>query len=243
MPVGVRRVLRCAIGICVIHTICVLICAYICPMDLINPLVQQYAERFTSPLDPLLQEIADHTLQNHPHAHMLSGHLQGKFLEFISYMVRPFRILEIGTFTGFSALCLARGLQPGGKLHTIELREEDASTCRENFHKAKANDQIILHVGNALNIIPAIDETWDLVFIDADKVNYRTYYELVLPFVNKNGVILADNVLFHGEVLEEPVKGKNGIAVHDFNQYVQQDGRVEQVMVTIRDGMMIIRKK
>jgi caffeoyl-CoA O-methyltransferase len=212
-------------------------------MDLINPLVQQYAEKFTSPLDNVLQQIADHTLQTHPQAHMLSGHLQGKFLEFISCMLRPARILEIGTFTGFSAICLAKGLQPGGKLHTIELREEDAAVARENFHKAKAIDQIILHVGNALNIIPAIGETWDLVFIDADKVNYRAYYELVLPIVNKNGVILADNVLFHGDVLQEPIKGKNGLAIHDFNQYVQQDQRVEQVVVTIRDGMMIIRKK
>jgi caffeoyl-CoA O-methyltransferase len=219
------------------------ICAYICIMDLINPNVQRYAEKFTSPSDELLQAIADHTLQHHAQAHMLSGHLQGKFLEFISYMLRPARILEIGTFTGFSALCLAKGLQPGGRLHTIELREQDAAVARENFHKAKANEQIILHVGNALNIIPALGESWDLVFIDADKVNYKAYYELVLPMINKNGVILADNVLFHGDVLEEPVKGKNGIAIHDFNQYVQQDERVEQVLVTIRDGMMIIRKK
>lgn len=212
-------------------------------MELINPLAQQYAEKFTSPLDDALQEIADHTLQIHEHSRMLSGHLQGKFLELISRMLQPFRILEIGTFTGFSAICLAKGLKPGGKLHTIELREQDAAVARQNFHKAKANDQIILHTGNALNIIPAIDEAWDLVFIDADKVNYRAYYELVLPIVNNNGVILADNVLFHGEVLEEPIKGKNGIAIHDFNQYVQQDERVEQVMVTIRDGIMIIRKK
>ncbi|HEY0679711.1 MAG TPA: O-methyltransferase [Chitinophagaceae bacterium] len=212
-------------------------------MDLINPYAQQYAERFTSPSDPLLQEIERHTLDTHPHAQMLSGHLQGKFLEFISLMVRPLKILEIGTFTGFSALCLLKGLQPGGKLHTIELREEDAAVARENFHKAKANDRIILHVGNALNIIPTIGETWDLVFIDADKVGYKQYYDLVLPSVNRNGFILADNVLFHGEVLENPVSGKNGIAIHDFNQYVQQDERVEQVMVTIRDGVMIIRKK
>jgi len=212
-------------------------------MELINPHAQQYAEHFTSPLNDVLHQIEQHTLSTHPESQMLSGHLQGKFLEFISCMLRPSRILEIGTFTGFSALCLAKGLQPGGKLHTIELREEDAATARENFHKAKANDQIILHVGNALNIIPALGETWDLVFIDADKVGYRQYYDLVLPALNKNGVILADNVLFHGDVLQDPIKGKNGKAIHDFNQYVQQDERVEQVMVTIRDGMMIIRKK
>ena len=212
-------------------------------MQLINPQAQQYAERHTSALDDVLHQVAQHTLNTHPDAQMLSGHLQGKFLEFISRMLRPARILEIGTFTGFSALCLAKGLQPGGKLHTIELREQDAATARENFHKANAGDQIILHVGNALDIIPAINETWDLVFIDADKPGYRRYYDLVLPILNKNGVILADNVLFHGDVLQDPVKGKNGKAIHDFNQYVQHDERVEQVMVTIRDGMMLIRKK
>jgi predicted O-methyltransferase YrrM len=212
-------------------------------MEIINPNAQQYAEEHTSPSDPLIHQIEEYTLQNHPQSQMLSGHLQGKFLEFISCMVRPTRILEIGTFTGFSALCLLKGLEPGGKLHTIELREEEAATARENFHKAKANDRIILHVGNALNIIPALDETWDLVFIDADKAGYKQYYELVLPMLNKKGVILADNVLFHGQVLEQPITGKNGIAIHDFNQHVQQDERVEQVMVTIRDGLMIIRKK
>jgi caffeoyl-CoA O-methyltransferase len=211
-------------------------------MDLIHPKAQQYAEAFTSPSDALLQQIEQET-SSHPQARMLSGHLQGKFLEFISCMVRPHKILEIGTFTGFSALSLLKGLQPGGKLHTIELREEDAATARQNFHKAKANDRIILHVGNALNIIPELGETWDLVFIDADKAGYKHYYELVLPYLNKNGVILADNVLFHGDVLNEPITGKNGVAIHAFNQYVQQDERVEQVMVTIRDGLMIIRKK
>jgi caffeoyl-CoA O-methyltransferase len=212
-------------------------------MDLINPHAQAYADRFTSHLDPLLHEIEQHTLQHHPQAQMLSGHLQGKFLEMISCMVRPSRILEIGTFTGFSALCLLKGLAPGGMLHTIELRDEDADTASRNFHKAKANDRIILHRGNALEIIPALQEKWDLVFIDADKVGYKQYYDLVLPAVNRNGVILADNVLFHGEVLEEPAKGKNAIAIHDFNEYVSRDDRTEQVLVTIRDGLMIIRKK
>ncbi|HYE53615.1 MAG TPA: O-methyltransferase [Chitinophagaceae bacterium] len=212
-------------------------------MELINPLVQTYAEQFTSAADPLLKQIEKDTLSNHPHAHMLSGHLQGKFLEFISQMVRPRRILEIGTFTGFSALSLIKGLQPNGKLHTIELRDEDAATARKNFHNAKANDRIILHIGNALDIIPALEEKWDLVFIDADKVNYTRYYDLVLPDVNTGGLILADNVLFHGEVLENPITGKNGKAIHAFNEHVRNDERVEQVMVTIRDGLMLIRKK
>lgn len=212
-------------------------------MELINPLAQQYAESFTSATDSVLTQIEQETNQNHPHAHMLSGHHQGKFLEFISHMVRPATILEIGTFTGYSALCLAKGLRSGGRLHTIELREEDAAVARENFHKAKANEKIILHVGNALEIIPTLGETWDLVFIDADKGNYKRYYDLVLPALNKDGVILADNVLFHGQVLEKPITGKNAIGIHEFNEHVRQDDGVEQVTVTIRDGLMIIRKK
>ncbi len=212
-------------------------------MDLIHPDAQRYAESFTSPVDAVLDEIEKETYRDHPQAHMLSGHLQGKFLEFISNLIKPNAILEIGTFTGYSALCLSKGLAPGGKLHTIELREEDAATARKNFHKAKANEKIILHVGNALEIIPSLGEKWDLVFIDADKVNYTRYYDLVLPAVNTNGLILADNVLFHGQVLEEPITGKNAIAIQEFNEHVLHDKSVEQVVVTIRDGLMMIRKK
>jgi predicted O-methyltransferase YrrM len=212
-------------------------------MDLIHPDAQRYAESFTSPVDAVLDEIEKETYRDHPQAHMLSGHWQGKFLEFISNLIKPTAILEIGTFTGYSALCLSKGLAPAGTLHTIELREEDAATARKNFHKAKANEKIILHVGNALDIIPSLGEKWDLVFIDADKVNYTRYYDLVLPAVNTNGLILADNVLFHGQVLEEPVTGKNAIAIQEFNEHVQRDKSVEQVIVTIRDGLMMIRKK
>lgn len=212
-------------------------------MELINPLVQAYAEKFTSPEDEFLKEIADQTYKHHPQSNMLSGHWQGKFLELISYMVRPSKVLEIGTFMGYSALCLAKGLLNDGQLHTIELRKEEGEIALQNFHKAKATEKIILHMGNALEIIPTIRESWDLVFIDADKVNYTTYYELVLPFVKKGGFILADNMLFHGEVLKEPLTGKNAIAIHAFNEYVKNDYRVEQVLITIRDGIMLIRKK
>jgi len=212
-------------------------------MELINPLAQAYAEKFTSPDDDLLQEIAAKTYKDHPQSNMLSGHLQGKFLEFISNIKRPARILEIGTFVGYNALCLAKGLLKDGKLHTIELNKEEADTALQNFHKAKVTDKILLHLGNALDIIPTLRETWDLVFIDADKVNYIAYYELVLPLVNKGGLILADNVLFHGEVLEEPITGKNGKAIQAFNEHIQKDDRVEHVLITIRDGVMMIRKK
>lgn len=212
-------------------------------MELINALAQSYSEQITSPEDTLLREVAENTYANHPHSNMLSGHVQGKFLEMLSRLVQPRRILEIGTFTGYSALCLAKGLLKDGQLHTIDVSEKDAATAQANFNRSNERGKIILHVGNALNIIPGLGETWDLVFIDADKVNYTEYFKLVLPAVREGGLILADNVLFHGEVLQDPVTGKNAKAIRAFNEYVQQDDRVEQILVTIRDGLLLIRKK
>lgn len=212
-------------------------------MGFIDPLAEIYAKKNTSALDDVLREIEMYTLSNHPQAHMLSGHVQGKVLEFFSRMIAPERILEIGTFTGFSALCLAKGLTANGKLVTIELREYDAATAKSFFVKAGMETKIDIHVGNALEIIPALKENWDLVFIDADKVNYINYYELTLPLVKKGGWILADNVLFHGEVLEENIKGKNAKAIDAFNEHVTNDKRVEQAMLTIRDGLLLIQKK
>jgi caffeoyl-CoA O-methyltransferase len=212
-------------------------------MELINPLVQDYAERYSSGESPLLKEIAAYTQAHHSQAHMLSGHLQGKFLEMISCVQRPGRILEIGTFMGYSALCLARGLEKGGQLHTIELRDEDADLAAGNFRRANWQDRIILHRGNALEIIPALEEVWDLVFIDADKVNYTEYYKLVLPRLRPGGLIIADNVLFHGQVLEKEITGKSAKAIQAFNELVSADDSVERVMLTIRDGLLFIRKK
>jgi caffeoyl-CoA O-methyltransferase len=212
-------------------------------MELINPHAEQYAKKNTSALDEVLREIEDYTLNNHPHAQMLSGHVQGKVLEFFSKMIAPERILEVGTFTGFSALCLAKGLTENGKLITLELREDDAATAAKYFEKAGMGPKIELHVGDALEIIPTLKENWDLVFIDADKVNYINYYELTLQAVKKGGWILADNVLFHGEVLEENIKGKNAKAIDAFNEHVRNDHRVEQAMLTVRDGLLLIQKK
>jgi len=212
-------------------------------MELIPHNVEAYAKLYTSPLDAVLDEIERHTNANHPHANMLSGHVQGKVLETISSMVRPQRVLEIGTFTGFSALCLLKGMPPGAVLHTLELREEDAATAKGYFEKAGAGKRIVQHTGDALSIIPGIKETWDLVFIDADKVNYINYYELTLPLLRTGGWIVADNVLFHGQVLEEPVTGKNAKAMDAFNKHVAKDERVQQVMLTVRDGLLIIQKK
>ena len=211
-------------------------------MDLIHPLVQAYAERFSSAEDALLQQVNRQT-QSHPHASMASGPVQGKLLELLSIIIKPRRILEIGSFTGYSALCLAKGLPVDGILHTIELRAEDAAMARENFNLSEAKDKIILHTGNALDIIPGLSESWDLVFIDADKTGYIDYYKMIVPGLKKGAVVLADNVLFHGEVLSEPLKGKNAKAIHAFNEFVQQDPTTEKLLLTIRDGLMLIVKK
>ncbi|MDB5249319.1 MAG: O-methyltransferase [Segetibacter sp.] len=214
------------------------------PNEVISPVAENYITKFTSPEDSVLKQINEETVKEHPQAHMISGHIQGKFLSFISNIINPKYVLEIGTFTGYSAICLAEGLQKkGGELHTIELREEDAATALKNFKVAGKENLIILHVGNAKEIIPTLPYEWDLVFIDADKVGYVEYYELILPRLSEKGVIIADNVLFHGQVLDEPIKGKNAIAIDAFNKHVSNDSRVEQVMLTIRDGLLLIKKK
>jgi caffeoyl-CoA O-methyltransferase len=211
-------------------------------MELVNEKAEIYAKQFSTPHDVLLQRVIDETNANHPHAHMLSSETQGKLLEFISKMLKPSKILEVGTFTGFSALCLAKGLTQEGMLHTLELREEDAATAQQYFNESAYAKQIQLHLGDAKQIIPALDEEWDLAFIDADKVSYIQYYELTLQRLRPGGWIIADNVLFHGQVLEDEVTGKNAKAIHDFNEYIKNDNRVEQVMLTIRDGLTIIKK-
>jgi len=212
-------------------------------MELINPLVQSYAESLSSPEDDLLQEINNFTLNNHSEYQMLSGHLQGKLLEMLSCMIRPRRILEIGTFTGYSAICLAKGLTDDGMLHTIELREKDANTAKEFFKKSTYGAKIVSHTGNAKDIIPVLNETWDLVFIDADKPGYIDYFNLVLPAVRQNGFIFADNIFFHGQVLEEPVSGKNGKAMKAFNEFIAARDDIEKVAVTLRDGLYLIKKR
>jgi len=213
-------------------------------MNIIDLKIESYAAAFASPQSEILQQIEKETLANHSHSQMLSGHVQGLFLSMMSQMIKPMNVLEIGSFTGFSAICLASGLQKGGQVHTIELREKDAQISEDNFIKAGLEKQIQLHRGNALDIISLLQENreWDLVFIDADKVSYIEYYELTLPKLKKGGFILADNVLFHGQVVAQPIKGKNAIAIDAFNHHVANDKKVEQVIVTLRDGLMLIRK-
>ncbi len=211
-------------------------------MELIHPNAQSYAESFSSAEDALLKEINQFTVQHHAESNMLSGHVQGKLLEMVSHMIRPSRILEIGTFTGYSALCLAKGLAEGGKLHTIELREADANLARSYFDRSYFAKQIISHKGNALDIIPKLEETWDLVFIDADKPAYIQYFNLVFSRLRKNGFILADNIFFHGQVLEEPVTGKSALGIKAFNEFIQGKEDIEKLVVTVRDGLYFIRK-
>ena len=212
-------------------------------MDFINPLANDYTQAYSNATPSYLKNLFEDTLATHEHGHLQSSWTQGGFLSFISKMLAPTHILEIGSFTGFSALCLAEGLTSNGALHTIELREEDAQKVKAAFDINPRSKQLHIHVGDAKEIIPTLQKKWDLVFIDADKTSYIEYYNLVLPLLNDKGIIIVDNVLFHGDVLEESIKGKSAKAIQAFNEYVLLDQKTEQVMLTIRDGLTLIRKK
>jgi predicted O-methyltransferase YrrM len=171
---------------------------------------------------------------------MISGPLQGNLLTMISKMIQPKRVLEIGTFTGYSAICLAKGLQKEGSLHTIESRSTEAKVARAFFDKSMYKDQIILHEGDAKEIIQELKEPWDLVFVDADKTGYITYFEILIQNAKPGSWMLFDNVFFHGEVLKEKLTGKNAKAIDDFNNYISKDQRIEKLMMTIRDGLTLL---
>jgi len=158
-------------------------------------------------------------------------------------MIRPRRILEIGTFTGYSAICLAKGLTEDGVLHTIESGESESAEARGFFAQSNEAKKIILHTGNALSIIPGLSETWDLVFIDADKPAYIQYFNLVFPQLRKNGFILADNIFFHGHSLESEPKEKSAQGIKEFNDFIKNNGSIEKVVLTIRDGLYLMKKK
>jgi predicted O-methyltransferase YrrM len=209
-------------------------------MDLIHQLAHDYALKHSSPMDDLLSEIHQYTLENHPESHMISGPLQGNLLTMVSRMIQPKRILEIGTFTGYSAICLAKGLKVDGFLHTVESRPSEAKVAREFFDKSKFKDQIILHEGDAKEVIKDLHESWDLVFVDADKTGYINYFDLLIQHAKSGSWMLFDNVFFHGEVLKEKLSGKNAKAIDEFNQYVSKDQRVEKLMLTIRDGLTLL---
>lgn len=211
--------------------------------ELIAEAVELYATQVTTIDNEVMQAIHAETMANHQHAHMLSSQVQGKLLSFLSTILQPTYVLEIGTFTGYSALCLSEGITAPGQVHTIEIREEDANTALKNFMRAQKQNLITLHQGNAKAIIPTLPYTWDMVFIDADKVSYIEYYELAIERLSQRGIIIADNVLFHGEVLKQPIAGKNAKAIDAFNKHIANDDRVEQVLLTIRDGLLLIKKK
>jgi caffeoyl-CoA O-methyltransferase len=176
---------------------------------------------------------------------MLSGHLQGRILSMFSHMIQPKRILEIGTYTGYSALCLAEGLTPDGKLITMDINEELEDRVRRYINDSDYSSQIDFRVGNALEIIPTLEDELDLVFIDADKPNYSNYFDLVIDKLRTGGIIIADNVLWSAKVLdpEQLANDEDTKALHEFNEKMQQDSRVENVLMPVRDGLMVVRKK
>jgi len=210
-------------------------------MDFISPAIQKYAEDHTSPESDLLKTINRDTHAKVLMPRMLSGHMQGRFLSMLSNMIKPMTILEIGTYTGYSAICLAEGLKSGGKLITIDINEELESSVRGYFNASGFEAAIDYRIGNALEIIPTLKENFDLVFIDADKENYARYYDLVINHVPLGGYILADNVLWSGKVLDDK-PDKDTRAIKEFNRKIQEDARVENVLLPVRDGIMVMRK-
>lgn len=192
----------------------------------------------------LLQQLTRETYQKILQPRMLSGHYQGRILSMISKLVNPVNILEIGTYTGYSALCLAEGMQASGEIHTIDINEELMGFQRKYFDKSGFGKQIVQHLGNALDIIPKLDKTFDLIFIDADKENYSNYFHAIIDKLNKGGIILSDNVLWSGKVLETTFKKEDTStpALIAYNALLKNDTRVETVVLPIRDGLTISRK-
>lgn len=214
-------------------------------MDFLDPKLSAYAELHTTGENELLQKLNRDTYANVLIPRMLSGHLQGRVLSMFSNMIQPKTILEIGTYTGYSALCLAEGLQTDGTLITIDINEELEDMVRSYFSASPFHNRIDFRVGNAMDIIPSIDAEIDMVFIDADKPNYSNYFDLVLPKLRKGGIIVADNVLWSGKVIndEQLQKDEDTKALNSFNQKVMNHPDVENVLMPVRDGLMVIRKK
>ncbi len=211
--------------------------------SLLSRQIEDYTERYTTPPSIVLAELNRQTNLKRGDAVMISGHIQGAFLQMIAHMVRPKQVLEIGTFTGYSAICLAQGLQDGGHLHTIEIDEELEDMAAEYITKAGLRDKITQHIGPAADIIATVPGPFDLVFIDADKQNYERYYDLVFPKLSIGGIIIADNVLYDGEVvLPIEQQSKNAQAIQGFNNKVKADKRVQHFLAPIRDGLMVVRK-
>lgn len=213
-------------------------------MTFLSEEIEQYITDHSEDEPKLLQQLSRETHQKILQPRMLSGHYQGRFLSLVSKLTRPKYILEIGTYTGYSALCLVEGLREGGELHTIDSNEELADFQRRYFNQSSFKHQITQHLGNALDIIPQLELTFDMVFIDADKENYVNYFHMIMDKLHSGGIILSDNVLWSGKVVE-PVKknDKSTSALLAYNQLLKEDPRIETVLLPIRDGLTISRKK
>ena len=213
-------------------------------MHFLSEELENYAAQHTEDEPLLLQELNKRTHLNVLQPRMISGHFQGRFLSLLSKMVQPRTILEIGTYTGYATLCLAEGLHPEGVLHTIDIKEELTDLQREFFDRSGYGNQIVQHLGKAADIIPALNTTFDLVFIDADKQNYANYFDLVIEKMTRGGIILSDNVLWSGKVVEEvKPNDKHTQALMAYNQKIKDDPRVETVLLPIRDGITLSRVK
>lgn len=205
--------------------------------------LESYLSEYSSAEDPLLNELYRFTYLNVVNPNMVSGHLQGMFLEFVTHMMKPKLVLEIGTFTGYSAICIARALPEGGLLHTMEENDELRCVIDRFFIKARLADRIVLHIGKAQKIVPGMGLEFDMIYIDGDKREYVDYYRLALDHLAPGGVILADNVLWGGKVQEEESRDPQTQGIIEFNKMVKEDESVVKVILPIRDGIMLIRKK
>ena len=213
-------------------------------MDFLSEEIVTYVAQHTENEPPILNELNHETWEKVLIPRMLSGHIQGRVLSMLAHMINPKNILEIGTYTGYSALCFAEGLQKDGKIHTIDINEELETMVNKYIEKANLRDTIINHIGNALDIIPNLNEEFDLVFIDADKTNYSNYYDLVFDKVKSGGYIIADNVLWSGKVVEKHDNlDPDTLALISYSKKIQNDDRVQNVLFPVRDGLMIARKK
>ena len=204
--------------------------------------LDEYLEQHTTPMDEVLAELYRDTFLHQMNPRMMSGPVQGRLLQFLCQMLKPKRVLEIGTYTGFASICIARGLPEGGRLVTIEADEEYEGVIRRYLSKARVENRVALMIGDAQTVIPTLPDTFDLVFVDADKISYSKYFDLVIDKVVSGGFILADNVLWDGKVLNVQAKERDTQALQAFNDKVQNDPRVENVLLPIRDGLMMIRK-
>ena len=207
-----------------------------------DKLLEKYLREHSTPEDPLLEDLYRQTHIRFVNPNMSTGHLQGKFLEFISRMIKPDLILEIGTFTGYSAICLAKGLKPGGRLITIEINDEITEFTHSYFHKAGVENKIVQMTGKAQDIIPQLDYKFDLVYIDGDKREYCEYYNLVIDKVTPGGFIIADNVLWGDKIFDTNTKDPQTRGIIEFNEMIRCDTRIEKIILPIRDGIMIAKK-